>query len=122
MAFRLLYNGKVITGRLENCPASSDLCSLDVLLDIVGPFATYDRPSCAIDIEAKSFFGSLVDHTSNMLQNPMEKYAVVMISLGSAFIGWFVTYVTLMKRIPFKGRRQPRAVDTGELEAFGHVS
>ena len=121
LAFRLIYNGEVITDRIDLCPDGLELCSLDILFQTIGPFANNDRPSCAIDLKASSFFGSLVERTSNMWKDSTEKYVVIMIALGSGLFGWFVTYVTLLRKIPFKGKRRPRryAESAGETETLG---
>jgi len=42
-AFRLLYNGDVLTSLLPGCPSSSELCDVQVLRELVRPFATRDR-------------------------------------------------------------------------------
>jgi len=42
-AFRLAYNGDVLTSRMEGCPADLELCDISVLLDRVLSFATTDR-------------------------------------------------------------------------------
>lgn len=108
LAFRIIYNGEVITSRLDNCLSDSELCNLDILFQLIGPFATNDREQCALGIEAKTLVGQLADHTFGvMLQDPRELMIVVLIALGSAMFGWFVTYVAIVKKIPFKGKRKP---------------
>jgi len=114
--FRLLYNGNVITDRLDRCPQNSELCSLDVLFETIGPFATNNRPSCAVDLAAKSFFGSLLEHTTSMLKNPMDKYIVIAVAGVSFLFGWFVTYVFFRRKIPFKGRRKPLQTHNAGVE------
>jgi len=42
-AFRLLYNGDVLTSKIPNCPPHDDLCDLQYLVQLVEPFATRDR-------------------------------------------------------------------------------
>lgn len=39
-AFRLLYNGEVLTPEIEGCPEDSDLCDFQVLVDLIASFAT----------------------------------------------------------------------------------
>jgi len=46
-AFRLLYNGQVLTSKIENC--SGDLCDLKVLLDLIEPFARLNRDCDSIE-------------------------------------------------------------------------
>lgn len=45
-AFRLLYNGRVLTSKVGGCPPDAHLCDARVLLDRVGPFATF-HPDCS---------------------------------------------------------------------------
>lgn len=42
-AFRLVYNGQVITNQVKGCLKDSDLCDVFVFTDIVEKFATRDR-------------------------------------------------------------------------------
>ena len=114
--FRLIYNGDVLTGRMDKCPINSEICSLDVLFDTLGSFATNNRPSCAVDLEGTNFFGSLMKHTSKMMKDPMEKYVVVGISLSSALFGWFITYMCLRRKVPCKGRRKPVDMRFAQLQ------
>ena len=45
-AFRLLYNGQVLTPSIDEC--TMDLCDLDVLLKLVGPIAKFDIEGCSV--------------------------------------------------------------------------
>jgi hypothetical protein len=56
-AFRLLYNGKVITDKITGC--LDDLCDLDVLLNLTEPFASTFNQSCTGDILPVSFIQQL---------------------------------------------------------------
>merc|ERR1719232_453991 len=40
-AFRVLYNGKVVTPYIDGCPHSDDLCDLQVLLEIILPSLSF---------------------------------------------------------------------------------
>jgi hypothetical protein len=44
-AFRLLYNGQILTNKVDGCAADSELCDLSILLKRVQPFATAE-PDC----------------------------------------------------------------------------
>jgi hypothetical protein len=39
--FRIVFNGEVLTSRMDHC--DRDICDLNVLMDLVAPFATWDR-------------------------------------------------------------------------------
>lgn len=45
-AFRILYNGKVMTSLLDGCPDGADLCDVQVLFDRVDSFATAREINC----------------------------------------------------------------------------
>eukprot|EP00980_Cylindrotheca_fusiformis_P000278 scaffold66_cov115-Cylindrotheca_fusiformis.AAC.10 len=42
-AFRLLYNGKVLTGKVPGCHSELEICDLKTLKNIIGGFATRSR-------------------------------------------------------------------------------
>jgi hypothetical protein len=42
-AFRLLYNGQIITSKFPGCPDHSELCDLNIFLDYIQPFSMRDR-------------------------------------------------------------------------------
>jgi hypothetical protein len=39
-AFRLIYNGRVLTGLMDGCPDNAELCDAQILVRHVSPFAT----------------------------------------------------------------------------------
>ena len=41
-AFRLLYNGEVLTSKIEDCPDDLELCDADILVQHVQQFAVLD--------------------------------------------------------------------------------
>lgn len=65
-AFRLIYNGKVITSRMDGCPSDSELCDAQVLLQRVKPFATRSR-NCAR--KTKSIFISSKPNVSATVES-----------------------------------------------------
>eukprot|EP00536_Pseudo-nitzschia_multiseries_P009801 jgi/Psemu1/325779/estExt_fgenesh1_pg.C_2840004 len=48
-AFRLIYNGRVLTWLLDGCPAYSHLCDVSVFVDRVTPFATRKNRGCGVE-------------------------------------------------------------------------
>ncbi|KAL7504009.1 hypothetical protein ACHAXN_001730 [Cyclotella atomus] len=46
-AFRLIYNGEVLTSRMDGCSSDLELCDSEVLLDRVLPFAISEERDCA---------------------------------------------------------------------------
>jgi len=49
MAFRLLYNGRVLTWLMEGCPGYSHLCDLSVFMKRVKPFASRKHHGCGVE-------------------------------------------------------------------------
>jgi len=45
-AFRLVYNGRVLTWLMDGCPENSHLCDASIFLDRVTPFATRNDHGC----------------------------------------------------------------------------
>jgi hypothetical protein len=39
--FRIVLNGEVLTSRMDHC--DRDICDLNILMELVAPFATWDR-------------------------------------------------------------------------------
>jgi len=48
-AFRLVYNGRVLTWLLDGCPEYSHLCDVSVFVDRVTPFASRKNKGCGVD-------------------------------------------------------------------------
>ena len=69
-AFRVLYNGKVLTHLISDCP-SNDLgvCDIQVLVDRTAQFATLDR-DCAVEEDTQAQTTTkVVDDDNNNTQN-----------------------------------------------------
>lgn len=49
-AFRLLYNGKVMTQEIDGCPVNVELCGFEVLVNLIDSFAT-NYENCAVTNE-----------------------------------------------------------------------
>mmetsp|Transcript_16080 Transcript_16080/g.34769 ORF Transcript_16080/g.34769 Transcript_16080/m.34769 type:complete len:668 (-) Transcript_16080:120-2123(-) len=59
-AFRLIYNGEVLTSKMDGCTAGSELCDSQVLVKHVMPFAKYQERDCASTT-------SIAPHEDNMM-------------------------------------------------------
>jgi hypothetical protein len=53
-AFRLIYNGQVLTDRIEGCPVNAELCDASYLIRRVSSFATRARDCSPTSIEGPS--------------------------------------------------------------------
>jgi hypothetical protein len=47
-AFRLVYNGQVLTWLVDGCPEYSHLCHVSILLDRISQFATRENGGCGV--------------------------------------------------------------------------
>jgi ubiquitin-like domain-containing CTD phosphatase 1 len=107
-AFRLLYNGEVLTDKMDGCPADSDLCDVKVLLDRVSPFATRQR-DCALQGKYPSDTLSAVEHAESLFVTTQGLLIVVAVVCMSAVMGSVVTYMILTGRVPHWCDRKRRA-------------
>lgn len=90
-AFRLLFNGNVITPKMQGCSPDLELCDLDVLLERVEPFAALD-----IDCAAKLVgSGSIAGNGLFLALLPLFGMAV----------GGLLVYIYFTRSIPFQKKR-----------------
>eukprot|EP00956_Cyclotella_meneghiniana_P011681 scaffold16436_cov47-Cyclotella_meneghiniana.AAC.1 len=96
-AFRLIYNGNVLTQRMENC--SSELCDSKTLLDQVMPFAKFEERDCApTSIDEKPYDDSEEDTIPEPKQkaseagaDPRQKWGMFGTAILSGAIGSLIT-------------------------------
>jgi len=88
-AFRLIYNGQVITHLVQGCEENQHLCDLQVLLDTVEPFATR-----SINCNVPNLFSSNQQKSSSSKeQNP---WLILSLAVLSALIGSLFTFLYVM--------------------------
>lgn len=93
-AFRIVFNGDIITSKMRGCPIDSELCDVTVLLNRVLSFATEDR-----DCESTS--KSPVDDAIMDLFATWQGICVFLFTvLVSGCIGCVITFVMLTGRFP----------------------
>lgn len=90
-AFRLIYNGKIITSLIDGCPKEDELCDTTVLEAIIKPLL--DGPW-----DCDSFTNS--DKTNNSCDtvDKISVWRVLMVAIISAVAGSFGTILYLQKR------------------------
>lgn len=101
-AFRIIYNGEVLTSRMERC--SSELCDSQVLVNLVMQFAMFEERDCASSNPTSDFWVESFDESeevtadetkqSKSLVNPRHKWLLFGVSLLSALIGSIITSIT----------------------------
>ena len=120
-AFRLVYNGRVLTWLMEGCPEYSHLCDISVFMNRVTPFATRKHRGCGVEE---------VDNTSTTSSPPRisfwsksETFAttdaslfLIMSMIASFVLGSLMT-CGVMQCCRWRPRRQQR--DESELVSMG---
>jgi ubiquitin-like domain-containing CTD phosphatase 1 len=105
-AFRLVYNGQVLTSRMDDCPDDAELCDIQVLLDHVEPFATPDW-DCRLRYPTADAVAETVNQAVRVVTSPGGFLALLMLLVGSAAVGSVGT-VCLLTRSGFRRRERYR--------------
>ncbi|GKY92818.1 hypothetical protein MPSEU_000251400 [Mayamaea pseudoterrestris] len=108
-AFRLLYNGKILTPLMDGCSEDLQLCDAQVLVAQVQPFATREL-NCQVD---KGFVALPRERTSDWTRTPSDDVAVVVLSLLSALVGSLLTYLYMARVASTRGYTKQRRQSTG---------
>ena len=98
-AFRLLYNGAVLTSKMDGC--SSELCDSRILADQVMPFAKFEERDCAPtnqddievfdDTEEEATIPEPKKKSAESEVNPRQKWGIFGVAVLSAAIGSIAT-------------------------------
>ena len=104
--FRVVYNGRALTSRIEGCPEKGDLCDASVLLDLVAPFAKAVGRDCESKVspERDGYRSVLATEDGQIL-------IFISMVIISGCVGSVGTFFYLMGRLPscsFRGRRGGR--------------
>lgn len=130
LTFRLLYNGEVLTDRVDSCPPGAQLCDLSRLLDAVGTFATLGRPMCDEETSDDDDDGggdarnAAFEFPSLPFRSTTERVVAIFVALGSAALGGACTRAFMTKRSPFRRRNDDAdddAYSTGDEDEFAPV-
>lgn len=98
-AFRLLYNGRVLTTLVDGCPSDLDLCDLEILVNRVRTFATLER-DCARQHEEATEWRGAVGRTKDLLSTTEGVvYFVILVGTGAA-AGAVATFFYLTGTLP----------------------
>jgi hypothetical protein len=96
-AFRLLYNGKVLTPLIDGCPSDAELCDARFLKKRVDHFATRSR-DCSVEESPPS---QEVFHDAASLLSTIDGIMLFLsVVLVSAFLGGLGTFTFLTGRFP----------------------
>lgn len=92
-AIRLVYNGKVLTEKIDGCPASIELCDISHFLKIVASVATIYR-DCG---EKESTSEKKLNHIRDFLLTKGGLTSISLLIVFSASLGAIITYYILTK-------------------------
>ena len=106
-AFRIVYNGQVLTSRVEGCTEDLELCDADVLIDKLRKFARRDI-DCERQYDKKEEYTDTVSRAREVVSTPGGIIAFTVLVLGSGTIGAVLCYVCLTGSLPRKKKRTLR--------------
>ena len=106
-AFRLIYNGSVLTSKMDEC-LDSELCDAQVLIKQVMSFASeYKDATCASTVH-ESKIGKMKDVTVSVLNTPGGKVTILLLVMISMMLGSAVTIFIMKQRL----RKEYKYADT----------
>merc|ERR1719296_139453 len=101
-AFRLIYNGKVLTSSMDGCAAGSELCDSQVLIKQVMPFAKYLERDCTSTASATPPASGAYDLRTDMEKAPetlVDARLVVALVIISMVLSNMVTFFLMRRQV-----------------------
>mmetsp|Transcript_6453 Transcript_6453/g.13323 ORF Transcript_6453/g.13323 Transcript_6453/m.13323 type:complete len:594 (+) Transcript_6453:145-1926(+) len=114
-AFRLIYNGNVLTWLVDGCPEYKHLCDYSVFEDRVLPFATRKHHGCGIEE------GEDEEPAASSLSLPTSATFLIVSMASSFVIGSIVTFIIMQifRRRPRRTlRNESQLVSSGRDDSF----
>jgi ubiquitin-like domain-containing CTD phosphatase 1 len=107
-AFRILYNGHVLTDKVEGCIMASDLCDISYLINQLDSFTTLDYSSaCVVSDEEKEPSSTLfhdITHDVSLAKALFHTSGgiafLILTIFFTAFISSLLTYVMMNRKCP----------------------
>jgi hypothetical protein len=112
-AFRLLYNGQVVTHTVDGCLDDAELCDATVLTKRVASFATVER-DCARKHDSPETYTDTVSRAKEFVSTTGGVIAFALLVVGSALVGAIGTFFYLTGAMPTR-RREDR---TSAVESY----
>lgn len=97
-AFRLLYNGQVITNRIKDCYSNQELCDSQVLLKLVSKFATREI-NCTRQ-HRPSIVDEKIVEVKTLASTSGGSALILILFLSSVIIGSLITPVVILRCCP----------------------
>ena len=99
-AFRLLFNGKILTSLIPGCSNKSELCDVTQLLTIVDPLTNEER-DCSVPSVEELPNNQVVVKTKKLMSTKEGILLVFGLITVSAMIGAVATFRFLTGRFPW---------------------
>jgi hypothetical protein len=114
-AFRLIYNGRVLTSQVAGCPEDSELCDAKYLMERVEPIAI--RKVDCVDLTQESV--DAVEVAMSMVSTTAGVLLVLFVIGVGAFFGGVAVYFNLTGSLPDKlkkkkKKKEPQSAIGGE--------
>jgi hypothetical protein len=110
-AFRLLYDGNVLTPLIDGCPPNADLCDARHLTERVNPFARRDLDCTASVI----LTNEVLRDAATVLSTTTGILMFLGLLISSALLGAVVTFVILTGRLPTGRKKVARNDKYGQI-------
>lgn len=105
-AFRLIYNGNILTSKMDGCNEGSELCDSQVLVKQIMPFAKYKERDCAstsssivVPTPADDLVTEMEMATHNLLVAPGGVWVIVVLVLSSMAVGSILMWCLMRCRM-----------------------
>ena len=128
LAFRLVYNGDVLTHLMDNCPSDSQLCDVQVLLDTIDTFATAS-PDCRRQHPEEALLEDEASRSIGLYAGSGGSAVLLLVAVASATLGALGSF--LCSRVALQRHRMDRiptvepdglAIDTGDCEMMSNYN
>jgi hypothetical protein len=103
-AFRLVYNGRVLTSQVAGCPEDSELCDAKYLMERVEPIAI--RKVDCVDLTQESV--DAVEVAKSMVSTTAGVLLVLFVIGVGAFFGGVAVFVHLTGSLPDKLKKKKK--------------
>jgi len=116
-AFRLVYNGNVLTGLMDGCPEHSHLCDLSVFTNRVSEFATRQHHGCGVEEGSSDSDDAALSPSTTDNSGDLRFLAV---SMAASFVLGSLLTCLVVRCCRWQPRRRQRAesrlVSTGNAK------
>eukprot|EP00560_Eucampia_antarctica_P008333 CAMPEP_0197826666 /NCGR_PEP_ID=MMETSP1437-20131217/3591_1 /TAXON_ID=49252 ORGANISM="Eucampia antarctica, Strain CCMP1452" /NCGR_SAMPLE_ID=MMETSP1437 /ASSEMBLY_ACC=CAM_ASM_001096 /LENGTH=611 /DNA_ID=CAMNT_0043427195 /DNA_START=140 /DNA_END=1975 /DNA_ORIENTATION=- len=103
-AFRVLYNGKILTSKVDGCPVDSEICDLSILMNRIQSFAT-NEPDCTTQKQQQPNNNHPSSSASKDVFVTFDTstffYGTICLCLLSCILSSVGTFYYLTNRLPF---------------------